>query len=310
MPETRAVGPLAATLRAGQLRGREPDDPRYATANALLLLHRSAVLSVADDGTIELDDSWIRSWSLTTRLGQGPAVTARDGLPGKVAARRRAALRALCADGHTTAVTVTAAPEAAMVTGTGAGGIRDVGIELHGTYGWPVLPGSALKGLAHAYARDEAQTAREELDRLFGRPPRADALAWTGTVTFLDALPGPEGIAVAEHVRTPHTRGYRQDPDDKHAEPSPPAEYLNPVPIPFLVLSGGTFTIHLIGPESEVTEAAMFLVEAFSETGLGAKTTSGYGYLQAESVPGIAEPPDPRASAQTKSAQTKKGSRR
>jgi CRISPR-associated protein Cmr6 len=304
MPETRAIGPLAATLRAGQLRGREPDDPQYATANALLLLHRSAVLSVTD-GIIELDDRWIRSWSLITRLGQGPAATARDGQPGKVAARRRAALRALCADGRTAAVTVTAAPEAAMVTGTGAGGIRDVGIELHGTYGWPVLPGSTLKGVAHAYARDEAQAGREKLDRLFGAPPRADARACAGTVTFLDALPGPEGIAVAEHVLTPHTRGYRQDPDDKRAEPSPPAEYINPVPIPFLVLSGGTFTIHLIGPEPEVTQAAKFLVEAFGEIGLGAKTTSGYGYFQADSVPGIAEPPDPQASAQTK-----KGSRR
>jgi CRISPR-associated protein Cmr6 len=287
-------------LRPRQASGREPDDARYATANALLILHRSAVLSVGEDGKVKLDDDWIRSWARATWLGQKPASATQDTLADKVAARRLAALRALCSDGRTSLVTVTAEPEAALVTGTGAGGIRDVGIALHGTYGWPVLPGSTLKGVAHAFARDEADTPAEEIAAVFGAPPHADTPARAGTVIFLDALPGPGRVEVAEHVLTPHARGYRQDPDDVDTEPKPPAEYINPVPVPFLVLSRGTFPIHLLGPEPEVGKAAELLAEALSEIGLGAKTTSGYGYFKkAVPVPGADRPRTPDASAGT-----------
>jgi hypothetical protein len=40
-----------------------------------------------------------------------------------------------------------------LATGLGiASGILDTGIALHGTYGWPILPASSLKGLAAAGA--------------------------------------------------------------------------------------------------------------------------------------------------------------
>jgi CRISPR type III-B/RAMP module RAMP protein Cmr6 len=264
-----------------------PDDPRCRAANALLILHRSAVLAVDNQGTVKLDDDWMRSWARATRLGQGPPSAPSD-LAEKVAARRLAALTSLSADVGTSMRTIELEPMAALVTGTGAGGIRDVGIELHGTYGWPVLPGSTLKGVAHAFARDDDGTpddsaaADEEIAAIFGAPPSEDGHPGrAGAVTFLDALPGPGGIMVTEHVLTPHTRGYQLDPDEEgDAGRIPPAEYINPVPIPFLALSGGSFLIHLIGPEPEVDRAADLLERAVHEIGLGAKTTSGYGYLK------------------------------
>ena len=69
--------------------------------------------------------------------------------------------------------------------------------------------------------------------------------------------------------------------------PVPPAEYVNPVPIPFLALSGGEFHFHLVGPQPEVGQAAKQLKEALNDIGLGAKTTSGYGYFNAEVVQGV-----------------------
>jgi CRISPR type III-B/RAMP module RAMP protein Cmr6 len=276
MPDWHPVGPLAAVDRN---RLPAPDHPRCQTANALLMLHRSAVLAVGEQpGTVKVDDDWMRSWARATRLGQGPAGD-DSGLPAQVRNRRRAALASLATGGGTAVRTVALEPMTALVTGTGAGGIRDVGIELHGTYGWPVLPGSTLKGVAHAYARDSELPVPDEA-AIFGAPPGDDASARTGAVTFLDALPGPGGIGVAEHVLTPHTRGYRLDPDDDNEDDAvPPAEYINPVPVPFLVLSGGTFLVHLIGPEPEVDRAADLLKQAVRDIGLGAKTTSGYGYL-------------------------------
>lgn len=282
------VGPLAA-IGIGRAGLPEPDDPRCRTANALLMLHRSAVLAVDDQGMIRLDDGWMRSWAQATRLGQGPSK--EGGLAEMVAGRREAALRALSADGSASVVTVTAVPMTALVTGTGGGGIRDVGIELHGTYGWPVLPGSTLKGVARAFARDEAGMSGEEIAAIFGAPPSDDGSpARAGAVTFLDALPGPDGVTVAEHVLTPHTRGYRLDPEGNGEEypgagAVPPAEYINPVPVPFLVLFRGSFLIHLVGPEPEVDRAADLFRQAVREIGLGAKTTSGYGYLTEPAVP-------------------------
>jgi CRISPR-associated protein Cmr6 len=283
-PPDGAIGAIAAQWTAGGAL-KEPEKAIRDT-NALLVLHRSAVLRL-ENGTLKLDDDWVRSWARASRLGQDTP----DALALHVAARRRAALRALRADGRTSVVTVIAKPMGAVVTGTGAGGIRNVGIELHGTYGWPVLPGTTLKGAAHSFARDEAGTAPETMAAVFGAPPTDHEPARAGRVTFLDTLPGP-GVKVAEHVLAPHTRGYRIDAGDADGEPDgdagegpkPPAEYINPVPIPFLVLTEGDFCIHLIGPQPEVTQAAELLKDALQETGLGAKATSGYGYFEVEGI--------------------------
>ena len=277
MPDWHPVGPLAAVDRN---RLPPPDHSRCQTANALLIMHRSAVLAVGEQpGTVKLDDDWIRSWARVTRRGQGTAGN-DSGLPEQVRNRRRAALASLATEGGTATRTIALEPMTALVTGTGAGGIRDVGIELHGTYGWPVLPGTTLKGVAHSFARDSGVAAPDQA-AIFGAPPGEDGdPPRTGAVTFLDALPGPGGIGVAEHVLTPHTRGYRLDPDDDNEDAAvPPAEYINPVPVPFLVLSGGTFLVHLIGPESEVDRAAELLKQAVRDIGIGAKTPRGYGYL-------------------------------
>jgi CRISPR-associated protein Cmr6 len=299
VPETAAVAGVLSRLRNARGILQTPDKTP-GNANALQVLHRSAVLQVGDDGRIKLDDDWVRAWACASRLGQGTG----DGLPARVAARRRAALRALAASGQLSVVTLVVRPMGAVVTGTGAGGVRNVGIELHGTYGWPVLPGTALKGAAHSFARDETETHDDTVAAVFGAPPSGgdDGLARAGAVTFLDTLPGPGGVAVGEHVLTPHTRGYRIGGDDDEADadaasgPKPPGEYLNPVPIPFLVLTDGVFHIHLVGPQPEVGQAAALLAEALSEIGLGAKTTSGYGYFEIEqNVAGIPEPPVPAA---------------
>lgn len=313
VPGVKALGPLAVAEARNRGRLPKPEDAPYPTANARLVLHRSAVLSLPGD-RVELDDDWIRTWARATRLGLGRPDHPEDGrLAERVAARRRAALRALAAaaDGIRV-VTVIAEPQGAFVTGTGDGGIRDVGIELHGTYGWPVLRGTTLKGVARAFARDEGtadgdgtdgddadEDGTADAEAIFGVPPGSDSPGRAGAVTFLDALPGENGVQVTEHVLTPHTRGYRlgDDGDDdegdgnEDGQPKPPAEYINPVPVPFLALEGGSFPVHLIGPEPEVTQAAGILARALGEIGLGAKTTSGYGYFKTEVVPGVYEPP-------------------
>lgn len=304
------VGPLSGRLTVtsedGLPRIRRPGAQPAGTrtgaesANALLILHRTAVFKVTSDAGVrrfgDLDDWPIRTWAVETGLGQNHSGDLRTAL----AARRTKAVASLAAAADAAVRIVELTPQGALVTGTGSGGIRDVGIELHGTYGWPVIPATALKGVADAYARDSDDMPAAVRARIFGTPraggepegarEHADvgpdtpvsAKAAPGSVRFLDALPGPGGVTVAEHVLTPHARDYHTGHDRVGgAERPPPAEYVNPVPIPFLAVRGGTFTAYLIGPDSDITAAAELLKAAVDDIGAGAKTSAGYGYLDA-----------------------------
>jgi CRISPR-associated protein Cmr6 len=244
-------------------------------------------------GGVELDKQPMLSWAVRTDLGQGDG---GDGtLLAAVRERRRAALRALGHAGYATAE-VRLVPEAAILTGTGEQGVQEVGIALHGTYGWPAVRGSTLKGVADAYARGAADPPEPEARRgsVFGLPRVgvADDEPARGEVAFLDALPA-EPLPVTMHVLTPHVRDYYAEPAPG-ASRQPPAEYHNPVPVTFLAVGGERsgqtgqrqtcgFMVTLVGNPGGVAAARRLLVEAVTEIGLGAKTAAGYGYLKEES---------------------------
>lgn len=238
------------------------------TTNGRLLFHRTVLL---DPDRVELDERPLRSAAARIDLGQKE----RDAVNPLVAAVAERRARALAARGQPV-VTIELTAQGAVVTGTGTGGVRDIGIELHGTYGWPILPGSTLKGVTREYARQIG----EPLEEIFGSEPEADRLV-PGAVTFFDALPGPKGVEVAVHVLTPHTRGYRSDVSADE-RPKAPGEHINPVPIEFLAIERGAFVAHLAGAEPYLTKAAELLIRAVDDLGVGAKTAAGYGYLHAE----------------------------
>jgi len=166
-----------------------------------------------------------------------------------------------------------------MVIGIGAESVLENAITLHRTYGVPVIPGSALKGLAAAYARqrlgDEwAGKAGEEkpaYETVFGTAKKA------GYITFFDALyvPGSGGRDGALHsdVLTVHHPQYYQQGKDA------PADWDSPVPIPFLSATG-EYLIALAGPKEWVSATFEILRLALAEMGVGAKTSSGYGRMK------------------------------
>ncbi|TQN28624.1 CRISPR type III-B/RAMP module RAMP protein Cmr6 [Haloactinospora alba] len=187
----------------------------------------------------------------------------------------------------------------------------ETGLALHGTYGFPILPGSALKGVAAAAAREAAEPAegspadttqatvgREEpsapelIRTVFGtpRPDDQHVGAQQGSVRFLDALPDPGNVYVHEDVITPHQKSYYQRTPGAHpdglgiADGSgvalvPPAEHHQPEPAPFLSVSG-SFRIDLLGRSEEHTRYAIDCLQYAGEhLGLGGRTTAGYGYF-------------------------------
>jgi CRISPR-associated protein Cmr6 len=166
-----------------------------------------------------------------------------------------------------------------MNVGLGGESVLETSITLHRIYGVPFIPGSALKGLAAAYAhkncgekwrKETKKTKLGEYHRLvFG------AQDFAGFVNFYDALLIPEADKLHLHneVMTVHHSDYY---GGKNA---PPADWDSPVPISFLSASG-KYLVALQAPEGleNLTKQTFEILKlAMREEGIGAKISSGYG---------------------------------
>lgn len=248
--------------------------------------------------------------------------------------------------------------ESRLVVGLGADSVLETAITLHRIYGFPIIPGSALKGLTRTWAllklaaalgvpaldyeqfqarkgpkvENKQPTPLNHLESLLeadldaeeerqqealGRAlevlkqerPVKDAngdilgmdLAqfkshkavrdfravfgypgWTGGGVFFDAVPVEEPLLAAD-VMNVHYPDYYQDEKGKMS----PSDDQNPNPISFLtVAEGATFRFAVggrrRGNSDDLTcarKARRWLEQALRETGVGAKTTIGYGYF-------------------------------
>lgn len=177
-----------------------------------------------------------------------------------------------------------------MVVGMGQGGVLENGITLEHTWGVPLIPGSALKGVAaaaaHKLLEDDSwrkdDPAAESAITLFGSVENA------GCVQFHDAWWVPpdgdeEHISLPLHqdVITAHNKSYYQN---KTSDIAPPNGTESPIPISFLSATGSYLVIvtgSKLAAEYGWLEAAMRLLELGLELlGVGAKTNAGYGRLQ------------------------------
>lgn len=173
-----------------------------------------------------------------------------------------------------------------LIVGLGHNTVLETGLTLHHTWGLPVLPGSALKGLARAWATLEEE-ADEAIQQVFGAPPEAAALT-TGDVVFLDALPltGTSRVQLAVDIMNPHYSDYYRDPSQ------PPADYISPIPIFFLTVRGGVWDFGVAARRGasvsraaqSVARASEWLKAALQHMGAGGKTGAGYGYFQIDQV--------------------------
>jgi CRISPR-associated protein Cmr6 len=147
--------------------------------------------------------------------------------------------------------------------------------------GAPYLPGSSLKGLARAYARDWEGLSDEILERIFGPKPEADLQV--GSVMFLDALP-VEPVVLQADVMTPHYGPWNQNEKD-----AIPGDWHSPTPIPFLTVAPGQTFLFAVLPRDPSHEqdrkdrktATHLLAQALETLGAGAKTAVGYGQFVA-----------------------------
>ncbi|GAA1071569.1 hypothetical protein GCM10009605_03090 [Nocardiopsis composta] len=325
-PSSKAVtGPLPAVGPLGRLLSVHPkgdgttDRPVLVgvedSSNPLIVLRRTAFPTPGDDGPAfpVAAKAALMGWADEKNLGQDPELVAQ------VARRRSHALAALEKAGKTVR-RVDLTPEWRLAVGLGErANAHEVGLALHGCYGWPQIPGSTLKGATAQWAweeqvdRDDPESVQRFLD-VFGAPlpdwkeeqrrkengkedqkgkaagqEQAEAAerrsAARGRVRFLDALPSGGKVTVTADVMTPHVKPYRDALMSDKAKPEelvPPAEHHQPVPVSFLTVSGGTFTADLVADDTGTADlACAWLKAAVDDIGVGAKTSAGYGYLTA-----------------------------
>jgi CRISPR-associated protein Cmr6 len=204
--------------------------------------------------------------------------------------------------------------EGRLIVGLGAENVLETGIRLHHTYGVPLVPGSALKGLASHYCHE-----------VWGQGKKADGVAQDnepfrrngdfhriafgatddgGVITFHDAWISPDSLkngALRLDVMTPHHPKWQTNE-------APPTDFDSPVPVSFLSVAG-TFQVRLSwsGPAGTPPERARdwthralrLLREALAEWGVGGKTSSGYGRLVDANAPPLAPSPALAGSATT-----------
>ena len=167
-----------------------------------------------------------------------------------------------------------------VIVGLGADNPLETSITLNRLYGVPLIPGSALKGLARSYLRNQVRThldqaegpSWEECDRvLFGDTSEC------GKVVFFDAWWVPDGEPpLSKDVITVHHPGYYNPPGGKRL---PPTDFDDPNPVRF-VSARGRFLVAVKGPDEGWTGFALkLLLQALEDYGVGAKTSSGYGRL-------------------------------
>lgn len=170
-----------------------------------------------------------------------------------------------------------------VLVGTGGANVLETNLTLHRTYGVPVLPGSALKGLCSSYAHKALGEGWQRPATLGGEAGEHQRLlfgdtTFAGLVTFHDAMPIPKTWQLEPDIITVHHQDYYNTNTDIT---QPPADWDSPIPIP-MVSASGQWQFALTGAPQWLGLAFGILRHALLELGIGAKTSSGYGRIKLE----------------------------
>lgn len=200
-----------------------------------------------------------------------------------------------------------------VLIGHGEPSPTEVGLTIHHTWGVPMLPGSALKGLLAHYmektynleppgpwtgptwrgahitrgpgafyralfgapaADDDEARRRETADRSLIGPAQGGVCFHDALlVARLDQRAPPDHQPFSRDVLTVHHRGYYNS-----AGASQPNDYDDPNPVGFLTVKPGELFLLALSGHPEWSKLAQeLLLEALEGWGVGGKTSAGYG---------------------------------
>jgi CRISPR-associated protein Cmr6 len=196
-----------------------------------------------------------------------------------------------------------------LIVGLGVGHVLESSITLEHNTGVPLIPGSALKGLARnvglievaratleepqldELAKLEEEITKGKTDGFTKQKQGADltfvtqfvqifgTLEAAGNIVFVDAIyTGDRPPDYHLDIMNPHFPKYYSDSSGH----TPPSDDQSPIPVPYLTV--GTrqeFTFAVLprrkGATEGIDKAWEWLQEGLTEFGVGAKTSQGYG---------------------------------
>jgi CRISPR type III-B/RAMP module RAMP protein Cmr6 len=178
-----------------------------------------------------------------------------------------------------------------LAVGLANGVVENAGLTIHRRFGYPIIPGSAVKGLAADGAADLQADA--ELRRVvLGAEEEADgSTGQAGAISFLDAV--AEEAKVELDILTPHYSRYYGGTQNLEALDVEP-----PVPNVFPVVAAGakfSFDLLLVARRSlgrfqakeVLDDAQKWLAHALRTFGIGGKTRAGYGRFGSKTATAI-----------------------
>ena len=159
-----------------------------------------------------------------------------------------------------------------LAVGLGNESPLEAGLTVHHTYGMPLIPGSAVKGMCACAAEHAGlEPGSPEHRVLFGDPQNA------AFAVFWDAWYDPQSDGKPFHrdVVTVHHPKYYQ----AGANRAWPTDFDDPTPVSFLVVPpGARFHFAIQCPSPEWKDYVRSLLSwALCNLGLGGKTNAGYG---------------------------------
>ncbi len=168
-----------------------------------------------------------------------------------------------------------------FVTGMGNNHPVENGFAWHHTLGVPYLTGAAVKGMVRAWCEVWQEFDEERIKQWFGDTKKS------GELIFFDAVPTAP-VKLKADIMTPHYGDWYAEGDKapKRDGSNVPADWHDPVPVPFLVVDKGALFQFAVAKRAdsdiqlkEVTDA---LSNALQWLGAGAKTAAGYGRMITE----------------------------
>lgn len=197
-----------------------------------------------------------------------------------------------------------------LVVGFGAEHILETNLCLHRIYGFPIIPGSAVKGVTRAWAFWELA---EKFQIRHPNVPQLELLLTIGTekvqreiwqrmevtagftewqnesgdfyetfgttkqqgqVIFFDAYPTIAPTLELD-ILNPHYGKYYSSGGKE-----PPADYDKPIPTYFLtVAKGSQFQFAVAAKPQLAAKAKQWLIAGLTGLGIGGKTSAGYGFM-------------------------------
>ncbi|MEW6168795.1 MAG: type III-B CRISPR module RAMP protein Cmr6 [Pseudomonadota bacterium] len=188
---------------------------------------------------------------------------------------------------------------APFATGLGMEHPLENGFAFLNPYGLPYLPGSGVKGVLRAAARElcpeseggkfdsDAGWTQDKVRALFGGDPGKEPFS-RGALTFWDVIPTLPGNTMRVDVMTPHQPHYYQNGATPH-------DSGQPNPIPFLTVPPGAEFRFIVTCEEKYLKGGPLqngawkvllkaaFMHAYEWLGFGAKTAVGYGAMARDS---------------------------